>query len=96
VGVFAEQAEALGERDQFCERLNLKLFHQVVAVPFDRALSATQFVGNLFVELPANDQRKDFALSRRETMHAGAQNVKVPANGTRLAIARDGLLDHAQ
>ena len=88
VKVRANQAKLLGNRNQFDERVYLELLHEVVAMPFDRALRRVKFAGNLLVELPANDQRKDFSLGRREGSDARTHDIESLVHGAILFLSR--------
>src|SRR5437667_5461459 len=59
-----EQAEALRDRDQFCQRLHFHLLHYLMAMRLDGTLGRSQFMGDLLVELTAHDETEHLAFSR--------------------------------
>ena len=80
----------LGNRDQLRERLDLHLLHHLVAMRLDRALSRTQYVGNLLVGLAANDEFENFALARRQLRNMSAHAVQLVSLATQYLVMSQG------
>ena len=79
----------LGKGNQFRERLDLHLLHHPVAMGLDRALSRTQYVGDLLVGLAANDEFEDFSFARRQLRNMSAHDVELVSLATRcLMVAK--------
>src|SRR5262245_13685708 len=65
--------------DQRGHRVGLHLLHDVRAMELDRSLGGRELAGDLLVEQPCDDARKDLALSRRELLVALAQRLGLEA-----------------
>src|SRR5215470_3810731 len=61
-----QHPEPLGDRHRLCQRCDVELLHDGMAMRLDGALRRTELIGDLLVELAADHQDEHLALPRRE------------------------------
>src|SRR5689334_1219631 len=88
-----EHAEPLRVRDKFGKGVHLHLLHHLVAMRFDGALGRSQLMGDLLVDLAANDQTEHLPLSRRQGSYESAKGIEFALLIACGFVSRQGSLD---
>ena len=72
-----KHTEPLRDRNQFGEGMHLHLLHHLVAMCFHGALGRSQLMGDLLVDLAADDQIENLPLSRRQGRYEPAKGIEL-------------------
>src|SRR5216110_651152 len=92
----SEHAEALRDRDQFCQRLHFHLLHYLMAMRLDGTLGRSQFMGDLLVELAAHDETEHLAFARSKNCHQRLHLLDLVPFAARRRVTRQRALDDAE
>ena len=71
-----KHAEPLRVRNQFGKGIHLHLLHHLVAMCFHGALGRSQLMGDLLVDLAADDQIENLSLARRQGRNKPAKGIE--------------------
>src|SRR6185436_15893765 len=93
IASWIKHTEPLRVCNQFGKRSHLHLLHHLVAMRLHGALGCSQFMGDLLVDLAADDQIENLSFPGRQGRYKPAKGIEFVPLMVRGLIARHGALD---